>query len=147
MYNLLARGIEQEYLPMCRRFNISNVVYNPLAGGLLTGKHRASAPAAKGTRFDQNRMYQDRYWHEGTFEAVKRLREIAEEAGRSLVSLALNWLLHHAGVESVILGASRLEQLDENLTAMEEGALGEEVVRACDEVWKELRGPAPQYNR
>jgi aryl-alcohol dehydrogenase-like predicted oxidoreductase len=88
MYNLLARGIEQEYLPMCKEFGVSTVVYNPLAGGLLTGKHK-QANVTPGTRFDNNKLYQDRYWHEQYFNAVEQLRKIAQSAGRSLVSLAL----------------------------------------------------------
>jgi aryl-alcohol dehydrogenase-like predicted oxidoreductase len=146
MYNLLARGIEQEYLPMTKHFGLSNIVYNPLAGGLLTGKHQLQA-VTPGTRFDKNQQYQDRYWHPQDFAAVEKLGAIAQRAGRSLVSLALNWLLHHTASDCVILGASRPEQLAENLAACEEGALPDETVRACDEVWKELRGPIPVYNR
>src|SRR5580658_3922817 len=92
IYNLLARGIEQEYLPMCKEFGVSTVVYNPLAGGLLTGKHKQDAPI-QGTRFDGNQMYLSRYWHEQDFDAVAGLQEIAARAGRTPVSLALNWLL------------------------------------------------------
>jgi 1-deoxyxylulose-5-phosphate synthase len=146
MYNLVARGIEQEYLPMCKRFGISTVVYNPLAGGLLTGKHK-QANITPGTRFDNNQLYQDRYWHEQYFQAVEQLRKIAKSAGRSLVSLALNWLLHHTASDCIILGASRLEQLNENLAAAEDGRLSDNVVQACDEVWTKLRGPLPVYNR
>jgi aryl-alcohol dehydrogenase-like predicted oxidoreductase len=146
MYNLLARGIEQEFLPMAREFGVSTVVYNPLAGGLLTGKHRPEAPLP-GTRFDGNRMYLDRYWHPAYFEAVDKLKQIAEGAGRSLVSLALNWLLHHSAADCIILGASRLEQLEQNLAALEEGPLPQEAAAACDRVWEGLRGVTPQYNR
>jgi aryl-alcohol dehydrogenase-like predicted oxidoreductase len=146
MYNLLARGIEQEYLTMCKEFGVSTVVYNPLAGGLLTGKHRRET-ITPGTRFDDNKLYQDRYWHERDFKAVEELREIARGAGRSLVSLALNWLLHHTASDVVILGASSLGQLNENLAASEEGPLDEETLNACDQVWRDLRGPLPVYNR
>jgi 1-deoxyxylulose-5-phosphate synthase len=146
MYNLLARGIEQEYLPMCKEFGVSTVVYNPLAGGLLTGKHRPDS-VIPGTRFDNNKLYQDRYWHQQYFNAVERLRQIAQSAGRSLVSLSLSWLLHHTPSDVVILGASSLEQLNENLAAGSEGPLPEEVVKACGEVWQDLRGPLPVYNR
>ena len=146
MYNLLARGLEQEYLPMCREFGVATVVYNPLAGGLLTGKQRRDAPLA-GTRFDNNQMYLDRYWHAACFDAVERLHAIAQEAGRSLVSLALNWILHHSPVDCVILGASKLEQLDENLKALNDGALPAGAVAACDEVWHGLQGVTPKYNR
>jgi aryl-alcohol dehydrogenase-like predicted oxidoreductase len=146
MYNLLARGIEQEYLAMCKEFGVSTVVYNPLAGGLLTGKHRKET-VTPGTRFDNNKLYQDRYWHEQYFKSVERLREIAKHAGRSLVSLALNWLLHHTASDVVILGASSLQQLNENLEACEQGLLDEPTLHACDQVWQDLRGPLPIYNR
>ena len=146
MYNLLARGIEQEYLPMCRQFGISTVVYNPLAGGLLTGKHNQEVFTA-GTRFDNNRLYQDRYWHTQDFHAVERLRAIACLAGRSLISLSLNWLQHHAAVDVIILGASSLAQLNDDLVAAAEGPLPEEIVKACEQVWQDLRGPLPVYNR
>lgn len=146
MYNLIARGIEQEFLPMAKEFGVSTVAYNPLAGGLLTGKHQEQS-VTPGTRFDDNRMYQDRYWHAENFGAVARLRTVAESAGRTLTSVALNWLLHHTPIDCVILGASRLEQLRQNLAACEEGPLPAEVVGACDEVWGMLRGPVPIYNR
>jgi aryl-alcohol dehydrogenase-like predicted oxidoreductase len=146
MYNLLARGIEQEYLPMCKEFGVSTVVYNPLAGGLLTGKHKQEQ-ITPGTRFDNNKLYQDRYWHEQYFQSVEQLRKIAQSAGRSLVSLALNWLQHHTASDCIILGASRLEQLNENLAALEDGPLPDDVLKACDEVWRNLRGPLPMYNR
>ena len=146
MYNLLARGIEQEYLPMCRQFGISTVVYNPLAGGLLTGKHKQEVFTA-GTRFDNNKLYQDRYWHTQDFHAVERLRAIACLAGRSLVSLSLNWLQHHTASDVIILGASSLAQLNDDLVAAAEGPLPEEIVKACDQVWQDLRGPLPVYNR
>ena len=146
MYNLLARGIEQEYLPMCKQFGVSTVVYNPLAGGLLTGKQQIGRPIA-GTRFDNNQLYLDRYWHPAYFQAVEELRTIAEQAGRSLVDLSLSWLLHHTAADCVILGASRMEQLEQNLAAVEAGPLPEDVVNACDAVWRNLRGITPKYNR
>jgi 1-deoxyxylulose-5-phosphate synthase len=146
IYNLLARGIEQEYLPMARQFGVSTVVYNPLAGGMLTGKQNREAPV-KGSRFDGNQMYLSRYWHEEDFDAVGELLDIARQAGRSPVSLALSWLLHHTAADCVILGASKLEQLDENLRAVEEGPLTPDTVAACDRVWSRIRGVAPQYNR
>lgn len=146
MYNLIARGIEQEYLAMAKELSVSTVVYNPLAGGLLTGKQRRDKPI-EGTRFDGNRMYLDRYWHDADFDAVDALASVAERAGRSLVSLALNWILHHTPADCLLLGASRHEQLKENLKAMEDGPLPQDAVEACDEIWKRLRGVTPQYNR
>lgn len=146
LYNLIARGIEQEFLPMCREFGLATIAYNPLAGGLLTGKHQHAAPLP-GTRFDSSPVYRDRYWLQANFDAVLELSHLAQEAGRSLVSLALNWLLHQTGVDGVILGASRLEQLQQNLAVLDDGPLSPETVLACDRVWLKLRGTAPQYNR
>lgn len=147
MYNLLARGIEEEYIPFCERFGVAIVPYNPLAGGLLTGKYGAQRDAKAGGRFDNNKMYQDRYWHEDYFAAVEELSAIAREAGKTLVELALQWLLGQPHVDSIILGASRMEQLEENLRACEGSRLDAVVLARCEEVWKRLRGITPKYNR
>ena len=72
---------------------------------------------------------------------------IARESGRSPVSFALNWLLHHTATDCVILGASRIEHLQENLKALDDGPLPAAAVSACDRVWAKLRGVTPQYNR
>lgn len=146
MYNLIARGLEQEFLPFAKQKGVSVIAYNPLAGGLLTGKHSPSQ-ILPGTRFDENRMYQDRYWHPKNFEAVSALASIAKKAGRSLVSLSFGWLLQQEGVDCVILGASRPEQLEQNLAACRESPLAPDLLRECDEAWHQLRGPFPTYNR
>jgi aryl-alcohol dehydrogenase-like predicted oxidoreductase len=131
---------------MCRTLGVATVVYNPLAGGLLTGKHRAAAPLP-GTRFDLMKSYVDRYWHDANFTAMQELTAIAVQSNRSLVSLALNWVLHHSAADCLIVGASKLEHLKDYLSALEEGALPATAVTACDRVWDRLRGPSPKYNR
>jgi 1-deoxyxylulose-5-phosphate synthase len=146
MYNLLARGIEQEYLPMAKKYDVSVIAYNPLAGGMLTGKH-SQAAIPPGTRFDKNPMYQERYWHPENFAAVEKLKQTAEQVGRSLISVALNWLLCHTPTDCVILGASGVGQLEQNLAACKDGPLPPEVLKICDEVWADLRNPVPIYNR
>jgi aryl-alcohol dehydrogenase-like predicted oxidoreductase len=147
MYNLLARGVEEEYLPFCQRFGVAVVPYNPLAGGLLTGKHARERGPVTGTRFDGNKLYLDRYWHADYFAAVEDLAAVAREAGKTLVELSFQWLLSQPVVDSIILGASRLEQLEENLKACEGRLLDESVLARCDAVWKRLRGITPKYNR
>jgi 1-deoxyxylulose-5-phosphate synthase len=147
MYNLLARGIEEEYVPFTNRFGISIVSYNPLAGGLLTGKYMKDRKPIQGGRFDQNPLYQGRYWHQDYFAAVEELERIGRDVGRSLVELSLQWLFAQPHVNSVILGASRMEQLEENLQACEGPPLDESILARCDEVWKRLRGITPKYNR
>jgi aryl-alcohol dehydrogenase-like predicted oxidoreductase len=147
MYNMLARGIEDEYLPFCKRFGISVIAYNPLAGGLLTGKQSREQGPIEGTRFDKNALYLGRYWHDDYFAAVEELKSVERAAGKSLVELALQWVLSQDQVDSVILGASRPEQLAENLKACEAGRLEAPILARCDEVWKRLRGVTPKYNR
>ncbi len=147
MYNLLARGIEEEYLPFCRRFGVAVIPYNPLAGGLLTGKQSRRQGPVSGTRFDGNQMYLDRYWQDDYFAAVEELAGVARQAGKTLVELSFQWLLGQPVVDSIILGASRLEQLEENLKACEGGRLDEATLTRCDAVWKRLRGITPKYNR
>jgi aryl-alcohol dehydrogenase-like predicted oxidoreductase len=145
MYNLLARRVEDEFLPACRDLGISTVAYNPLAGGLLTAKHN-NGPLP-GTRFDANQAYLDRYWNPSNLEAVARLSGAAREAGRTLTDVALNWLLCHSAIDCVVLGASKPDQLRDNLRAIERGPLDAGTLEACDRVWSALNGVAPKYNR
>jgi aryl-alcohol dehydrogenase-like predicted oxidoreductase len=147
MYNLLARAIEDEYLPFCKRYGVAVVPYNPLAGGLLTGKQTRESKPVAGSRFDGNKMYLDRYWHNDDFAAVEALKSVARDAGKTLVELALQWVLSQDQVDSVILGASRLEQLEENLKVCEGPCLAGDVLAKCDDVWGRLRGVTPKYNR
>src|SRR5436305_269752 len=82
------------FLDTANAYRISTIVYNPLVSGLLTGKHRRDEPEA-GTRFDNNQMYLDRYWHNAMFDAVDALLALAAHEERTPVSVALNWILHH----------------------------------------------------
>jgi len=147
MYNMLARGIEQEYISFAKRFGVSNICYNPLAGGLLSGKQNFQSGPLPGTRFDGNQMYLNRYWNAGYFEAVESLREIAQRADKSLPELALAWVVHQPATNSVILGASKIEHLEANLRAVEGPPLDQSVVDECDKVWEKLKGSTPNYNR
>ncbi len=118
-YNLLFRQIEREMLPYCREDGIGVIPYNPIAGGLLTGKHGRGAPTA-GTRFTLGTAadnYQDRYWHDREFDTVDALSQLAERAGVDLVTLSVAWVLAHPAVTAPIIGASSPGQLDASLAA------------------------------
>ena len=147
MYNVLARGIEQEYIPYARKFGASLIVYNPLAGGLLTGKQNLETGPIEGTRFDKNERYLSRYWHEDYFGAVQGVKAAAESVGRSMVELALRWLMQQEPVDSIILGASSMAHLEANVAAAQSDDLSDETMTACDDVWERLRGCTPAYNR
>lgn len=147
MYNALARGIEQEYIPFARRYGVGLAVYNPLAGGLLTGKQSPESGPLPGTRFDGNERYVNRYWHGPYFEAVESMKTLAVKYDRTPVELALVWLMQQEAVDSVILGASKVEHLEMNIAAAQGEPLPDEALAECDEVWEELHGPTPNYNR
>ncbi len=147
MYGLLTRSIEEEYLAFAMEFGVGLVAYSPLAGGLLSGKHALGSAPTPGTRFALNKMHLDRYWHPEYFEAVNVLAAVAEGSGMSLKELSFRWLMTQSVVDSVILGASRMEQLVENIKACAGPPLSQEVLKECDAVWAKLRGVAPKYNR
>jgi aryl-alcohol dehydrogenase (NADP+) len=145
-YNLLFRQIEREMLPYCREEGIGVIPYNPIAGGLLSGKHkRAGAPPeGRFTLGTAGPMYQERYWHDREFETVEALGQMADEAGVSLVTLSVAWVLANPAVTAPIIGASRPEQLDASLAAAEH-ALDDELKRRLDERTHEYRmGDAPR---
>jgi aryl-alcohol dehydrogenase (NADP+) len=120
-YNLLFREIERELLPLALQDGIGVIPYNPLAGGLLTGKHRRGAPT-EGTRFTLGsaaERYQDRYWHDGEFGTVDEIRMVSEEIGVPMTQLAMAWVLAHPAITSPIIGASRPEQLTASIKALD----------------------------
>jgi aryl-alcohol dehydrogenase-like predicted oxidoreductase len=126
-YNLLFRQVERELLPLCLEEGLGVIPYNPLAGGLLSGKHRREAGPTAGTRFTLGSAaarYQERYWHEREFATVEALRPLAARAGLSMAQLALAWVLAHPAVTSPIIGASRPDQIDELLPAVDKGVDG-----------------------
>jgi aryl-alcohol dehydrogenase-like predicted oxidoreductase len=149
LYNLLATRMEDEYMEFAQHTGLLTMVYNPLGGGLLTGKHTFTESPTEG-RFGSSRlaeMYKKRYWDPRLFEAVRLLGDIADGAGLPLPELSFRWLLSKPGVGSILLGGSKIEQLKANIDAAAKGPLPEDVLRACDEVAAELRGPMPNYNR
>jgi aryl-alcohol dehydrogenase-like predicted oxidoreductase len=145
-YNMLTRGIEQECLPFCRQFRMGVTVYNPLAGGYLTGKYRPDAHPTEGARLGESEAYFQRYWKDANFSALARLEAIASQAGLTMVELALRWLLAQDAIDSILLGARTPEHLSTNLAALE-GSLDAGTLAACDEAWDMVRGVDFSYNR
>ena len=120
-YNLLFREIERELLPLCQEEGVGVIPYNPIAGGLLSAKHDSKAEPELGTRFNSSRasqLYRERYWHEDMFEMVKELKDVAYEAGVPIVTMAISWVAANPTVSAPIIGASRVEQLDDSLKAL-----------------------------
>lgn len=145
VYNLLTRSIENELIPCIQAHHVSLTVYNPICGGLLTGKHKLNSGPIQNTRFTDDKDYVARYWNEENFNAVTRLTEIAREAGIPLIELAMRWVASHDFVTSVVSGCSRMEQLEQNIHLLDNGPLSLDVMAACDKVWQSLTGSRYLY--
>jgi aryl-alcohol dehydrogenase (NADP+) len=146
-YNLLFREFERELFPLCLEEGIGVIPYNPIAGGMLSGKHDRSKPPEEGTRFtlgNAARTYRDRYWHDNVFDTVDQLVKIADEAGMPLPTLAVAWTLAHPAITSPIVGASRPEQLDATCAALDT-TLDDELMATLNELTAPYRrGDAPR---
>ena len=121
-YNLLFRQIERELLPLCAEEGLAVIPYNPLAGGLLTGKHARTAPPADGSRFTlgtAGTTYVQRYWKEREFDTVDAVVKLAAENGVEPATLALAWVLAHPAVTAPLVGASKPEQLQASIAAVD----------------------------
>jgi len=135
-YNLLFRTFERDLLPLCLEEGVGVIPYNPLAGGLLTGKHSGAAAPVEGTRFTMGSaagFYQQRYWHEREFQTIEDFRRLASEAGMSMATLAVAWVMANPAITAPIVGASRPEQLKDSLAAAE-SSISEDLKSKLDEI-------------
>ncbi|RCJ32929.1 alcohol dehydrogenase [Nostoc minutum NIES-26] len=140
-YNLLFREIERELLPLAKEEGLGVISYNPLAGGLLTGKHSLAQGPTAGTRFTLGaaaERYQERYWRDREFNTVEELRTVADLAGLSLTTLAVAWVLANPIITAPIIGASRPEQLTDTLKAVEL-KLDDSLKQKLDDITSEYR--------
>ncbi len=121
-YNLLFRQIERELLPLCEEEGLAVITYNPLAGGLLTGKHERTAPPSAGSRFTLGAagpLYVQRYWKEREFDTVEAFVKLAAAHGIEPATLAVAWVLAHPAVTTPLVGASKPEQLKASVAAVD----------------------------
>uniref|UniRef100_A0A250YFV9 Aflatoxin B1 aldehyde reductase member 3-like protein n=1 Tax=Castor canadensis TaxID=51338 RepID=A0A250YFV9_CASCN len=149
MYNATTRQVEAELFPCLRHFGLRFYAFNPLAGGLLTGRYKyedkdGKQPAGRFFGFSWAEIYRNRYWKEDHFKAIalveKALQASYGSSAPSMTSAALRWMYHHSQLQTalgdaVILGMSSLKQLEQNLAATEEGPLEPAVVEAFDQAW------------
>jgi aflatoxin B1 aldehyde reductase len=154
MYNAITRSLGHELIPACKRYGLDVVIYNPLAGGLFSGKYKTKDIPQEG-RFSNSsksgEMYRKRYFKDSTFEALSIIEPVVEKHGLTMVETALRWVVNHSalnikdGNDGVIIGVSSLGQLDQNLKDCEKGPLPEEVVAALDKAWKVSQPDTPNY--
>ena len=147
VYNLLTRGIEEELIPFCKAHKVGLTVYNPIAAGLLTGKHKYGERPDPDTRFAQKKNYADRYWSEKNFVALDAFLKLAEECGMPIIEFAMKWIAQNDAVDSILTGVSKLSQLEQNLTLLDGAPIPEDAMKKADEIYAELTGNRFKYNR
>ena len=138
-YSLLVRGIEKELLPAMQAHGLGLLPYFPLASGMLTGKYKRNAPLPEGSRFAAWKALGDRYANEANFDTVERLEKFSQQRGHNLLELAFSWLAAHPAVSSVIAGATRPEQVEQNAKAVDWALTPEDLT--------EIDNPAKQAAR
>lgn len=143
-YNLLFRMIEEELVPMCVSEGIGIITYNPLAGGMLTGRYHTGQEVEPNSRFSLSGvhkagdLYQERYWQAPIFSAIEKYRIWCSDRGYDMAAAAIRWVMQQPGISSVIIGASRPEQLDTTLWAADMPILENEDLKFLDQLWFSL---------
>ena len=150
MYNALCRNVEPELFPALRSLNMKFYAFNPLAGGMLTGKHLHFEDAPQPGRFARLKSYRDRYWKQSYFDAVADIKQQTDAEGIGMAEAAYRWLAFHSMMkpnldDGIILGASRIEQMTQNLEALKKGALPSSIVEAMNNAWEIARPDSPPY--
>ncbi len=146
LYNVLLRQLDVEYFAFARRYDLHTTVYNPLAGGLLSGKHTRDGASQKGSRFDRNSLYQRRYFTDTMFDRAEALEGLARAEGMSLLELSYAWLAGAPGVDSILLGPASVEQLETSVHAVSRG-LTPEVRGLVDALYRVWLGTDTYYVR
>lgn len=150
MYNALCRNVDPELFPAIRSLGMRFYAFNPLAGGLLTGKHLHFEDAPEPGRFARLESYRKRYWKQSYFDAVDEIRKACEAENVPMVEAAYRWLVNHSCMkaelkDAILLGASRQEQLQQNMAAAAKGELPQSILDAMDAAWEEAKPDSPAY--
>jgi aryl-alcohol dehydrogenase-like predicted oxidoreductase len=146
LYNVLIRQLDVEYFKFTKKHPIVTAVYNPLAGGLLTGKHTRTPESRQGSRFENNKLYQGRYWNDAMFDRVADLAAVAHEEKLSLVELAYAWLAGRPGVDAIITGPATVAHLDSAIDACAK-TLSAEGRDRIDRLYRAWQGTDASYAR
>ncbi|KAI0655683.1 Aldo/keto reductase [Cubamyces menziesii] len=155
IYNAIHRKVEPELFPCLRKFGIAFYEFNPLGGGFFTGRYRSIEDQVEpGSRFDPNKgqgqNYRARYWKEPYFRALAQIEAVAEKHNLTMAEIALRWISHHSLMkreygDAVLIGASSVKHIEQNLVDLEKGPLPEEVLKVLDEAWLSVSPYATEY--
>ena len=152
MYNALTRDVERELFPCLRNYGMRFNAYNPLAGGMLTGKHLSMDDIPDSGRFNVERGYLDRYWKQDYFDVLQELQTACREFDLKLVEVALSWLVNHSLLDDgqgdgIILGASRVEHLAQNMQACSHAPLDPSILDILERGWEIIKPNCFRYFR
>ena len=163
MYNALTRDVERELFPCLNNYGISFYAYNPLAGGLLSGKHQSVDALPTEGRFASFDGYQSRYWKPAYFDVVNHIAGKCRAEGIEPAAAALRWLQHHSALNAsgtanvsdqsaeqqhgIIIGASSMKHFDQNLQACAATTLPASLIDAFDDGWEQVRPACIKYFR
>jgi aflatoxin B1 aldehyde reductase len=152
LYNAISRKAEPELFPALRKLDIRVNAFNPLAGGLLTGKYSNSNDLPTAGRFALRDSYKTRYWKKNLLTASENIASICKDHNIKPAHGAFRWIMYHSLIKAnrgdgIIIGASSTHQLIENLEVASQGALPSEVCDAFDNAWKMAGNDSPEYFR
>jgi aflatoxin B1 aldehyde reductase len=150
MYNALCRNVEPELFPAIRALGMRFYAFNPLAGGMLTGKHKQFDSTPEPGRFARLESYRKRYWKQSYFDAVDEIRKACEAEDIPMAEAAYRWLCFHSSMDAskddgILLGASRQEQMVQNMAATKKGTLPQTILDAMDAAWEIAKPDSPAY--
>lgn len=150
MYNALCRNVEPELIPAIRSLGMRFYAFNPLAGGMLTGKHQNFEETPDSGRFARLKSYRERYWKQSYFNAVDEIRQACQTENIPMAEAAYRWLSHHSMLDAergdgIILGASKITQMEQNMEAAKNGTLPQSVLDAMDAAWDIAKPDSPAY--
>lgn len=150
VYNPLTRKAETELNDCLNAFGMRFYAYNPMAGGLLTGRYGSFEEAPTDGRFTHRPNYQKRYWKKSYFDAVSLLKGACDKYGITTVEGTYRWLAYHSMLRSergdaILIGASKLTHLRQNMETVKAGPLPAEVVDAFEQAWSICKADSPEY--
>lgn len=150
MYNALCRNVEGELFDAIRHFGMRFYAFNPLAGGMLTGKHLHIEDSPAPGRFARLESYRKRYWKKGYFDALDIIRQECEKEGIPCAEAAYRWLANNSMMrasdgDGILLGASKIDQMRQNLKYANEGPLPQGILNAYNEAWEIAQHDSPTY--
>lgn len=150
VYNPLTRRAEAELNACLNNFGMRFYAYNPLCGGLLTGRYGAYTDVPTNGRFTHRPNYQGRYWKKSFFDAVKVIKAASKKHGITTIEATYRWLAYHSMLngdrgDAILIGVSRLNHLQQNMETVKAGPLPEDIVSAFDSAWAITKGDSPEY--